>query len=134
MIFPRQYPAAKLCNGLFRFPVLSTGQISVLDIIKLRADGVGHIQIKPSEPDETFSLADDLLLGDLGEGDSLLVQESYLTLESDIPVEGPAKTVSKGISPESDPNSAGSRRKGARKDEGPEKSSDSPSFSVKPTP
>ncbi len=92
------------------------------------------IQIKAAEPDQTSSLAEELLLADISEGDTVPVQESYLTLESDLPIEGAARTASKGISPESDIHTAGGKRKGARKDEGPEKSSESHSFSVKPTP
>jgi hypothetical protein len=93
------------------------------------------IQIKASESDETFTLSEDFLLADIREGDAAVqVQQSYLTLESDLPIEEPAKTPSKDISAGSDAHNAGNRRKGVRKDDGPEKSSDSHSFSVKPTP
>jgi hypothetical protein len=92
------------------------------------------IQIKAPEPDATFSLAEELRLSDISEGDSAPVQESYLTLESDLPIEGAAKTSPKGISSGSEAHKAGNKRKGAWKDEGPETSSDSNSFSVKPTP
>jgi hypothetical protein len=89
-----------------------------------------NIQIKASEPEESITISEDLVM-DAMSGSAPVIDESYLTLESDLPVNAPLASSTKSFSPE-EPSLAS--RKGNKQDDDSERSSDIHSVSVKPTP
>jgi hypothetical protein len=94
------------------------------------APNLKKIQIKAHSAAEPFSIPEEEVLAAIGGSES---GDSYMTLESDLPLQAPASPASKSVSSEN-PSPVTVRPGNGGKDDNAGRASDTHSVSVKPTP